>query len=109
MKPGKLRDRITYFEKTLIKDDFGGTVEEWKEFASIRATIIPLRGKDLVESQAMFAQSQFRIFHRFLKGISSVMQIEYNGNRFELTAPPIDVRNLHREMEIYAKRIEGGA
>lgn len=109
MKPGRLRSIIVYEQKTLSTDDYGGPVEEWEEYKTVRATVTPLRGKDIVESQGVFSEAQVRFFHRYVEGINSAMRIIYNGKAYEITGPPVDIRNMHREHEVMARAIVGGA
>ena len=44
MKSGSLRHVITYRAKTQTLDEYGGPVETWSDFATIRAEALPLMG-----------------------------------------------------------------
>jgi SPP1 family predicted phage head-tail adaptor len=106
---GKLRHVITYQAKTVTTDAYGGPVETWTTFATVRAAVAPLIGKDLVASMAAQSTAEMRINHRFVTGITSAMRIVWNGATYEIVGEPANVHGLSREQEVYARKIGGGA
>ena len=106
---GKLRQVITYRVKTQTVDEYGGPVETWGDFATVRAAVSPLIGKDLVASMAAQSTAEMRINHRFVPGITSAMRIVWEGSEYEIVGEPANVHGLSREIEVLARKVGGGA
>ena len=109
IRAGKLRQVITYQAKTVTTDDYGGPVETWADFATVRASVAPLIGKDLMASMAAQSTAEMRINHRYLAGVTSAMRISWNGAEYEIIGEPANVHGLSREIEVLARKIGGGA
>jgi SPP1 family predicted phage head-tail adaptor len=109
IRAGKLRQVITYQAKTVTVDEYGGPVEAWVDFATVRASVAPLIGKDLMASMAAQSTAEMRINHRYLPGITSAMRIVWSGAEYEIVGEPANVHGLSREIEVYARKVGGGA
>ena len=106
---GKLRQSITYRIKTFTVDEYGGPVEAWADFATVRASVAPLIGKDMVASMAAQSTAEMRVNHRYLSGITSAMRLVWNGVEYEIVGEPANVHGLGRELEVMARKVGGGA
>lgn len=106
---GKLRQVITYQTKTSTVDAYGGPVETWSDFATVRASVAPLIGKDMMASMAAQSTAEMRINHRYLAGVTSAMRIVWEGSEYEIIGEPANVHGLSREIEVLARRVGGGA
>jgi SPP1 family predicted phage head-tail adaptor len=106
---GKLRQVITYQSKAQALDEYGGVTETWTDYATVRAAVAPLIGKDLVASMAAQSTAEMRINHRFVPGITSAMRIIWAGVVHEIVGEPANVHGLSREHEVYARKVGGGA
>lgn len=109
IRAGKLRQVITYQAKTQTVDEYGGPVEAWADFATVRASVAPLIGKDLMASMAAQSTAEMRINHRYLAGVTSAMRIVWEGSEYEIVGEPANVHGLSREIEVYARKVGGGA
>ena len=109
IRAGKLRQVITYQAKTVTTDAYGGPVETWSDFATVRASVAPLIGKDMMASMAAQSTAEMRINHRYLPGITSAMRIMWDGAEYEIVGEPANVHGLSREIEVYARKVGGGA
>jgi len=109
IRPGKLRHVITYQSKTQALDEYGGVTETWADFATVRASVAPLIGKDLMASMAAQSTAEMRINHRYLAGVTSAMRIIWEGSEYEIVGEPANVHGLSREIEVMARKIGGGA
>lgn len=109
IRAGKLRQVITYQAKTATTDAYGGPVETWATFATVRAAVTPLIGKDLMASMAAQSTAEMRINHRYVTGITSAMRIVWDGETYEIVGEPANVHGLSREHEVYARKVGGGA
>ena len=106
---GRLRQVITYQTKAQALDEYGGPVDAWVDFATVRASVAPLIGKDLLASMAAQSTAEMRINHRYLPGITSAMRIVWDGAEYEIVGEPANVHGLSREIEVLARKIGGGA
>ena len=109
IRAGKLRQVITYQAKTQTVDEYGGPVEAWADFATVRASVAPLIGKDMLASMAAQSTAEARVNHRYLSGITSAMRILWNGATYEIIGEPANVHGLSREHEVYIRKVGGGA
>lgn len=109
VRAGRLRQVITYKSKTVTTDAYGGPVEAWADFATVRASVAPLIGKDMMASMAAQSTAEMRINHRYLPGITSAMRIMWDGAEYEIVGEPANVHGLSREIEVYARKVGGGA
>lgn len=109
IRAGKLRQVITYQAKTQSLDEYGGPVETWADYATVRAAVAPLIGKDAVTSMASQSTAEARVNHRFVTGITSAMRILWNGVAYEIVGEPANVHGLSREHEVYIRKVGGGA
>ena len=109
IRAGKLRQVITYRAKTVTVDEYGGPVETWADFATVRASVAPLIGKDMMASMAAQSTAEMRINHRYIAGVTSAMRIVWEGSEYEIVGEPANVHGLSREIEVMARKIGGGA
>lgn len=109
IRAGKLRHVIAYRAKTQTVDEYGGPVETWADFATVRASVAPLIGKDMMSSMAAQSTAEMRINHRYLAGVTSAMRILWNGDEYEIIGEPANVHGLSREIEVLARKLGGGA
>lgn len=106
IRSGALRHVITYRAKTQTLDEYGGPVETWSDFATIRTEASPLVGKDLLTSMAGQSTAEIRFKHRYLAGINSSMVILFKGSLYEILGQPVDVKSLGREQEVIARALK---
>lgn len=102
MRAGKLRHRIIIQQKAPALDEYGGTVYEWSDYATVWAKKRPLRGRELMAAQAAQSETTVMFYTRYLSGINSTMRIVHDGEYYDI-ASVIDVDERHRELEISAK------
>ena len=105
----RFRHVITYQSKAQSLDEYGGVTETWATFATVRAAVAPLIGKDMIASMAAQSTAEARINHRYLAGITSAMRILWDGATYEIVGEPANVHGLGREHEVYIRKIGGGA
>lgn len=105
MRAGALRSRISIQQVSESANTMGEVTKTWSEFASRRAEVNPLRGREFFQAQQLADEATVRFRIRYTSGIDSKMRIVYDNRTFDITAPPIDVENRHREMEIMAREV----
>jgi len=102
MSAGKYKSVVTIQSKSESTDTYGGTVYNWNDFATVRAKVRPLRGRELVAAQAVQSETQVMFYVRYIPGVETYMRIVCDGKFYDITAI-VDVDYQHRELEISAK------
>jgi len=101
MRAGSLRHRVT-IQQPVVDTAWGGATT-WEEFAKVWAAIEPLRGRELIAAQQVQSETTAKITIRYLAGITPDMRILHGSRIFELTSPPIDPEERHRELQLMVK------
>lgn len=101
MIAGQLRHSITIQQLSTARDDYGGVVETWADFATVNASVQPLSGRELIAAQAAQSESRVKMSMRYIPGVTEAMRVSYGGKVYNITAV-IDVDERHRELQIMA-------
>ena len=102
MSAGKYKQVVTLQNKTESTDSYGGTVYTWSDFATVRAKVRPLRGREMVAAQAAQSETTVMFYIRYIPGADSSMRIVYAGKNYDITGT-VDIDERHREIEISTK------
>ena len=86
MQIGKLRHKITIEDVTETINDIGEIVEEWEEFATVWAEILPLRGREYWASKQTTSEITGKIRIRYLADITSKMRVKFGERIFDIEA-----------------------
>lgn len=109
MRAGKLDRRITIQKPVRVQDASGQMVDTWEDFATVWAEFRPLAGNERFLAQQVMAEldAQFRI--RYLRGVTPLYRILYEGNEYEITAvlTPDRNREMHLLVKAHVPAIEG--
>lgn len=113
MRAGNLRHRITIQVKTEIDDGMGGKITTFpeKDWTEAWASVIPLRGVELIEAMRLGGKVTHRIEMRYRRQLysliapSPVVKRLYweKRNRYFNIINVINVRELNRKLEIMAE------
>lgn len=104
MNAGALRHVIKIEERTITQGDYGEPIKNWQEFATVRADIQTLRGKEFLEGIAAQAEVTHKIRVRYITGIKPNMRIKHCGRTFTLLYQ-INVNERNREVHLYCKEV----
>lgn len=96
MRAGTLRRRIVIETPTETQDTFGEPDVTWSEFASIRASVEPLAGREFFQSRQFDAEISTRFIMRYVSGITAKMRVKYDSRYFDINAV-INVDDRNRE------------
>lgn len=75
------------------------------DFATVRASVAPLIGKDMLASMAAQSTAEMRINHRYLPGITSAMRLCGTAWIMKLWANRPTRAWPVREIEVYARKV----
>lgn len=79
----------------------GGIVETESDFATVFASIEPLRGRERYEAQRVDAEINHRIRMHYVAGVTPKMRIVFGTQTFDIKSV-VNVRSLGKELEILA-------
>jgi SPP1 family predicted phage head-tail adaptor len=93
----RLRNRITFIKPTNTQNETGENVSSFEEYITVWASVVPVTGKEYIESQKLRAETTYKIATRYIAGITTDMKIKYGDKIFEI----VSVLNLNeRNIEL---------
>jgi len=101
MRAGTLRHPVTIQEPI----DGPSSTLTWATFATSRASLDPISGREFFSMQGIDTATTHRIRMRYLAGITAKMRLVIGTRRFRIAAPPRNLKERNRELEIFAEEI----
>jgi len=101
MKSGKLRHFISIETATTVDSSTGAPEDTWVAFATARAQIIPVNGREYFSASQERASVTHKIKMRYLPGITEEMRIKFDDRIFEIESI-INFQEKNKELEIMA-------
>lgn len=86
MKIGGMRYKVELQRNVSKNDDEGFTQNIWKTEHTVWADIVPVSGREFLQSGTETAEVTFKIYIRYLDGIDSDMRVKCGENIYLLTA-----------------------
>ena len=84
MEIGKLRHRVTLQKQINAQNDYGATVTEWRDVATVWAEIKPLSGREYFSAQQVQSEVTTQIWLRYRDDVKPTMCINHNGKHYEI-------------------------
>ena len=103
MRAGDLRHKISFYSKTVGKDEYGAATESYALLFSVRAKIRYLRGDEILLSSTIANTTVMQFIIRQRSDISENMEIEYEGARYNIQI--IEVAERSTMMKLTANKI----
>lgn len=100
MNIGKLNKRVTIMRYEEVTDALGQSKKELKPYKTVWATFAPTRGREYMELQKIKEELTYKMYCRYIPGITSDLFIVYQKKIYEITSV-IDVDLEHKMLEIY--------
>ncbi len=99
MRAGNLRNKVIIQQATEAQDTFGEPDVSWSTFATVWASIEPLRGDEYFTAQQTGASISHRVRMRYLDGVLPKMRILWGERVLEITSV-LNVYERNRNMEL---------
>lgn len=99
MRAGRLRHQITIQGTTETQNSYGEPVTAWTDFASVRAEITPISGREYFAAQEVRSDVTHRVRLRYLSGVTSQMRIMF-GSRIMDIESVINVNERNHELQL---------
>lgn len=98
MQAGELRHRITLYSQTPTRSKTGAVkLGEPQKVKTLWAKVSPLSVKDVLQAGAVGSTLKARAVIRYQQGITSQMQVGYDGKRFLIDGEPLPDNQTGRE------------
>lgn len=92
MNIGRMRYRITLQQPANTTDDYGNIIDEWRDLATVWADIVPVSGREYFTADREKSETQYKIYMRYIDGISAKMRVIHNSIEYEILAVLADKR-----------------
>ncbi len=100
MRSGRLRHVVTIEHYTESQDlNTGEVTNDWATFATVRAGVEPLKGREFFASQERQSEVEVRIVIRYLEGVESTMRVLFDSRYYAIKSV-INKDERNREMEL---------
>lgn len=93
MRTGKMRYRIMLQKQTEASDEYGNIRDVWEDICSVWADIVPVSGREYFAAEQNISETQFKIYIRYLDGITAKMRIVEGWHIYEIMAVLGDKRS----------------
>lgn len=99
MESGKLRHVLRIEQVAESRDAMGGTAETWSEFATVRGSLEPIAGRELLAASQVHAEITARARLRYLPGVTTKMRITHESKTYDILSI-IDSGTRNRWLEL---------
>jgi SPP1 family predicted phage head-tail adaptor len=99
MDSGKLRHALRIEQVSESRDAIGGAVESWAEVVTVRGSLEPLSGRELIAAAQVHAEVTARARFRYVSGVTPKMRIVFDGRQYDILSV-IDSGMRHRWLEL---------
>lgn len=101
LRAGDLRNSVTLQRRVTGKDALGQSRATWEDVATVRASVEPLKGRELFAAGQTLAPVDMRVRTRYLSGVTAGMRLVWSGVAYGITAV-INVDGLGHTLELMA-------
>ncbi|WP_158087621.1 phage head closure protein [Anaerovibrio sp. JC8] len=92
MKIGKMRYRVIIQYPSDTVDDYGNACDGWENLCTVWADITPLNGREYFQAMQATSETTYKIYIRYIDGISPKMRAVHNNQVYEIQAVLADQR-----------------
>jgi len=104
MRGGKLRHQIVIQQTTESRNAVGEVDDTWSTFATVRASVEPLQGRESFVLSQSLAEMTIRFRIRYLDGVTPKMRISYDSRLFDIESV-VHVNERGREMHLLSREV----
>ena len=104
MKAGMLRHVVIIQQVTETRDGFGGISESWSTFATRRAHIGPIKGKEYIAAKAVNSKADVEMRLRYVSGLITKMRVLW-GSRIYNVIDAINIDERGKEHRLMCEEV----
>ncbi len=86
MRSGRLNRKIALQSATTAKDGHGQDIATWAGYATVWASIVPLRGNELLIAQQISAETTHIVTIYYRSDVTTEHRIKYGARIFEIVS-----------------------
>lgn len=102
-----MRNKIAIKQKGQGQNDYGEPVEEWTDFKTdVWASKEHLLGNEFFSALAVRNKVEVKFRTHYFPGVTSEMRVVDSEGEYEIIGPPVNVKNLNRELLLYCKKVK---
>lgn len=99
VRSGDLNRRIAIQQRTTTPDGYGQQTTTWTDVITCWASIEPLNGRELVQAQAVQAETTHQVTILYRSSITAAMRVVYQGRVFNILSV-IDPDTSHVALQL---------
>lgn len=99
LKAGLLPKRVTIQNPSTARNSFGEEDVTWATFATVWASIEPLRGVEQIQVQQVQGSVSHKITMRWISGLTPKMRILFKNRIFEIESI-VNVQERNEKLEL---------
>ncbi|MEM9019942.1 MAG: phage head closure protein [Planctomycetota bacterium] len=105
---GMLRQSIELHKPVESRDSIGGADLTYKPVARVYASVKPMTAREVLSADQQHPEITHRVVIRYLPNVQPEInwRLSFEGRTLEVAAPPIDVDNRRRFVQLLCR--EGG-
>lgn len=84
MQIGRLRQRITLQRQHYRQNDYGASIAEWQDIATVWAEVKPLTGREFFTAQQIQSEITTQITIRYLDNIDTTGRVLFGSHQYEI-------------------------
>lgn len=104
MRIGKLRHRVELKSLSQSQNEFGEPVDTWSTFATVWASVEPLRGRELLLAQQANSEVTIRVRVRYNSSIDPTDRVVIGSRILEILSV-IDSEERNWQQELLCKEV----
>ena len=93
MKIGRMRYRIDIEEFSISKNQNGFPIKTWNTVCTIWADVVPVSGKELLNSGQIVSEVTHKIYIRYRDGINTDMRVRHEDKYYNIISVLGDKRS----------------
>ena len=107
MNAGELRHQITIQTPTEAQDSLGAVISTWSTFATVRASVEPLQGREYLALQQVQSEAGVKIRIRYLPGLNAKMRVLWTSKIYEIENI-LEIESRRREIHLMCRENQDG-
>lgn len=107
MNIGKLRHRVTLQQQINDQNDYGASVTQWQDVATVWAEIKPISGREYFSAQQVQSEVSTLIWIRYRTGIEPTMRVIHKGKHYEIVSA-LNYQGVNKSLQLMCKDLLNG-
>lgn len=105
MNIGDMKYRIEIQKKVETTGPIPDLDPEYENHCTVWAKVEYLKGTEFWAAKAVNAEQEVRFIIRYRKDITADMRVKFDGNFYEITAPPVPLDKQRKWLAIMGRQI----